>query len=178
MVSEEDCLFCKIVRGDIPSKKVYEDSETLAILDINPASEGHVLVMPKKHSETLFEVDKEDLKAAISTVQKVSMKIKETLNPDGLNVVQNNGEQAGQVIAHTHFHVVPRYKDDKIIIGFPRDQTDEAKLDEILNKLRIETEKPVEEPKEPEPAKEEPQRDFSPTQDEEELPKVDDKWDF
>ena len=172
MVSEQDCLFCKIVRGDIPSKKVYENDDTLAILDINPASEGHVLVMPKKHSETIFDSDEEDLKATISTVKLIADKIKDTLNPDGLNVIQNNGEHAGQVIAHTHFHVVPRYKDDKIIIGFPRDPIDEAKLNEILNKLKMETKTPVKS----KPVEE--KRDFAPSKDEEELPKLDDKWDF
>lgn len=137
MVSERECLFCKIIRGEIPSKKIYEDSRTLAILDINPASEGHVLVMPKKHSETIFEASEEDLQSAVATVKKVSLQIRDALKPEGLNVIQNNGEQAGQVIAHLHFHVLPRYKDDKIMIGFPRNQVDESHLNDIMNKLKI-----------------------------------------
>ncbi len=155
MVSEEECLFCKIIRGEIPSKKVYEDNNTLAILDINPASEGHVLVMPKKHSETIFEANEEDLKATIATTKKVANKIKSELSPEGLNVIQNNGEVAGQVIAHIHFHVLPRYKDDKIMIGFPRNQTDETQLNDVLNKLKMETEE-IEEPPEKEEKKDNP----------------------
>lgn len=136
MVSEKECLFCKIIRGEISSKKVYEDEETMAILDINPASEGHMLVMPKKHSETIFDVKDDDLKAAIATVKKMCDAIKETLSPDGINVLQNNGQQAGQIISHIHFHVVPRYKTDKIVIGFPRNPTNESELNETLEKLK------------------------------------------
>jgi histidine triad (HIT) family protein len=123
------------MKGEIPSKKVYEDDNTFAFLDINPANPGHTLVIPKKHSDSIFEVDEEDLQNAIVTVKKIAVMIKDTLNVEGVNIIQNNGKLAGQIVSHTHFHVIPRKEGDSVVINYPRKQTTEQELDEVVQKL-------------------------------------------
>jgi len=135
MVSEKDCLFCKIVKGEIPSKKVYEDENVIAFLDINPASKGHTLVVPKKHCLNIFDIDEEVLKNVITAVKKVATMIKEKLSADGINILQNNGQRAGQIVEHFHFHIIPRYKDDKIAFIFPREAGKPEELEEVCNIL-------------------------------------------
>ena len=106
-----DCIFCKIIKGEIPSKKVYEDDRTMAFLDINPVSEGHTLVIPKKHAENLFDIGKDDLLSVIETVKKVAEQRKKD-GADGVNIIQNNGKPAGQIVEHIHFHIIPRKNGD------------------------------------------------------------------
>ena len=108
-----NCLFCKITNGEAPSYKVYEDEDILAFLDINPVNIGHTLVIPKKHYENLYETPNEVLGKLISTVKKLSINIKEKLNADGINIMMNNDSSAGQVIFHTHIHIVPRFREDR-----------------------------------------------------------------
>jgi len=117
----EDCLFCKIIKGEELCKKIYEDEHTLAFLDVSPATKGHTLVVPKKHVENLLGADTATLQATISTVQKIAKAL--TTYSEGVNVVQNNKKAAGQIIFHMHFHVIPRYKEDKVRFIF-----DETKL--------------------------------------------------
>lgn len=107
-----DCLFCKIIKEDIPSSKIYEDERTFAFLDINPVNPGHTLVVPKKHSHNLFDVEEKDLHAVMSTVKKLSIAIKKALGADGVNIEMNNDPAAGQVIFHAHMHIVPRFEGD------------------------------------------------------------------
>ena len=107
-----DCLFCKIVAGEIPATKIYEDEDTLAFLDANPVNPGHTLVIPKKHSRNIFDIEKEDLLNVTNNIQKVAKAIKEGLSPDGINIISNNEPVAGQVIFHTHIHIVPRFTGD------------------------------------------------------------------
>ncbi|GGB02141.1 HIT family protein [Macrococcus hajekii] len=111
-----DCIFCKIINGDIPAYKVYEDDYTLAFLDISQVAKGHTLVIPKTHSQDLLETDSEVLAHVIKSVQKVAQMIDKSLNPDGINIIQNNRAFADQSVFHLHFHIMPRYKDD--IDGF------------------------------------------------------------
>ena len=108
----KDCLFCKIVAGEIPATKVYEDKNTLAFLDINPVNPGHTLIIPKKHSRNIFDIEKEDLVNVTNNIQKIAKAIKKGLNPDGINIISNNEPAAGQVIFHTHTHIVPRFTGD------------------------------------------------------------------
>ncbi len=140
----EECLFCKIAKGEMPSKKVYEDSDTIAFLDINPANPGHTLVMPKKHSENIFTVEQEELNKAIAVARGIAAKLKENMNAEGVNIVQNNGRYAGQLVSHIHFHVIPRYQGDNVIITYKRVHMSDAELDEIAKKLAAspKTEKP------------------------------------
>lgn len=107
-----ECLFCNIAIGAIPSYRVYEDEHAMAFLDINPTSPGHTLVIPKKHSMNVFDVDEESLAHLMNAVKKVSCAIVKGLDIGGVNVIHNAGETAGQVIFHTHIHIVPRYADD------------------------------------------------------------------
>ena len=109
---KNDCIFCAIAAGEIPSFKVYEDEQVLAYLDINPFSKGHTLVIPKKHSAGLVDTDDETLAVVIARVKKVAAHLKEKLGCDGFNIVQNNGEAAGQTVRHVHFHIVPRWTGD------------------------------------------------------------------
>jgi histidine triad (HIT) family protein len=105
----EECLFCKIAGGEIPSDKVYEDSKFLAFLDINPRNPGHTLVIPKKHYETILDMPDGELGDLLLMVKKVASAVKESMKADGISVGQSNGRAAGQVIPHVHFHVIPRY---------------------------------------------------------------------
>ena len=107
-----DCVFCKIRDGQIPSLKIYEDDRTLAFMDIHPLNSGHCLVIPKAHAATLFEVEPDDLQAAIATAQRVALAIREGLGPDGLNMLQANGAAAFQSVPHFHLHLIPRWAND------------------------------------------------------------------
>jgi histidine triad (HIT) family protein len=107
-----DCVFCKIRDGQIPSMKIYEDDQTMAIMDINPINSGHCLVITKVHAANLFEADVADLQAAIATAQRVALAIREGLKPDGLNMLQANGAAAFQSVLHYHLHLIPRWTND------------------------------------------------------------------
>lgn len=104
-----DCIFCKIINGDIPSAKVYEDEEVYAFLDISQVTKGHTLVIPKKHCKNIYETDSETAQAVFSRIPKISKSIKQAFNPIGLNVLNNNEEPAGQSVFHLHIHLIPRY---------------------------------------------------------------------
>ena len=109
-----NCLFCKIVSGEIPCNKIYEDKNFLAFLDINPVNKGHTLVIPKKHSKNILDIEEETLKNLMVVVQKLSKQIKTALKSDGINIIINNEPIAGQVIFHTHVHIIPRFDGDNI----------------------------------------------------------------
>ncbi|MBN1276463.1 MAG: HIT family protein [Deltaproteobacteria bacterium] len=104
----EECIFCRIIKGEIPSFKVYEDKKVLAFEDINPISTGHTLVIPKKHAENLWEISAEDLAAVHLASKKVIKAIKDTLNPIGVACLQLNGRGANQIVMHYHLHLIPR----------------------------------------------------------------------
>lgn len=109
-----DCIFCKIIAGEIPSIKVFEDGNTLAFMDINPLSEGHLLVVPKKHFTTLFDADDESLAQTFSVVRKLAVALQKTLGIDSLNLLQANGRWAVQSVPHFHVHVIPRRENDGV----------------------------------------------------------------
>jgi histidine triad (HIT) family protein len=134
-MNTNDCLFCKIAKGEIPSKKVYEDRDVIAFLDINPATPGHTLVVPKKHAEDMTTADEKDLEKTIAVVKKIVARQKERLGAQGVNVMQNNGHAAGQLVAHLHFHVIPRFANDNVIIKFSRTNINENEMEEIRKKL-------------------------------------------
>lgn len=112
LMTNDDCIFCKIAGGDIPSDTVYEDDLFRVILDLNPATKGHALILPKKHFANIYEIDDETLQKLIVLAKKVAVAMKDTLHCDGLNVVQNNGLVAGQTVFHFHLHIIPRYEGD------------------------------------------------------------------
>ena len=107
-----DCLFCKIISGEIPSQKIYEDRSVLAFLDMNPCNPGHALVVPKRHCEKLLDASGEDLRSIISVIPRIAAAILKAFNYKAFNLGVNNGAIAGQVIPHLHFHIVPRKEGD------------------------------------------------------------------
>lgn len=108
----ERCIFCAIVAGQAPCVRVYEDEHTLAFMDINPATRGHVLVIPKAHARDLLEVSEEDLDHVMSTVQRMTRAVDTTLHPDGINLIQANRRAAFQSVFHFHVHIIPRWWND------------------------------------------------------------------
>ncbi len=108
----DNCIFCKIASGEIPSNTIYEDDNFRVILDNGPATKGHALVLPKEHYANLFEIPEDVLAGAANVAKTVAGTMKEKLSYDGLNLVQNNGEAAGQTVMHFHLHIIPRYKND------------------------------------------------------------------
>ncbi len=108
----QDCIFCKIAAGDIPSKTIYEDEDFRVILDINPAEKGHALIIPKKHYADIFELPEDIAASAMVLAKKLATHISGVLGCDGFNIIQNNGEVAGQTVFHFHIHLLPRHKGD------------------------------------------------------------------
>lgn len=111
-MKKEDCIFCKIANGEIPSKTLYEDEDFRVILDLGPATRGHALILPKEHAANLYELPDETAAKAMILAKKMGARMVEKLHADGLNLVQNNGETAGQTVLHFHLHLIPRYKND------------------------------------------------------------------
>lgn len=117
-MARNNCIFCKILAGDIPSYSLYEDEDTYVFLDINPVSNGHLLVIPKKHAETLTDLDEATAGAVFRTVRNVAEALENSLEPNGVNILQNNGAAAGQEVGHVHVHIIPRYADDGFEFSF------------------------------------------------------------
>ena len=121
-----NCIFCKIANGEIPSTTLYEDEDFRVILDLGPATRGHALLLPKNHFANLFELDDETAQKAILVAKKMAGKMKDALGADGFNLVQNNGEAAGQTVFHFHMHLIPRYENDNAgILWEPGETTPE-----------------------------------------------------
>ena len=131
-----DCIFCKIANGEIPSATLYEDEDFRLILDLGPASKGHALILPKAHAANIYEISDDMAAKAMILAKKMATKMTEALKCDGFNIVQNNGEPAGQTVFHFHMHLIPRYEGDQVGITWkPGTLTDEVK-NEILEKLK------------------------------------------
>ncbi len=131
----DDCIFCKIIAGDISSFKVYEDDATLAFMDINPVHDGHVLVIPKEHSANLMEVPPAALSATSTTAQKVAKAVQKTLNPPGMNLLQCNGEAAKQSVLHFHMHILPRQMDDGATLNWELIPGDMDKIGDLAKQI-------------------------------------------
>ena len=131
----ENCIFRKIVQKDIPGKIIYEDDVCLAFLDLSQTTDGHTLVIPKKHYKNILEVNDETLTHLIVVTKKLANKIVKNLNANGVNILTNANEIAGQTVMHFHIHIIPRYnQDDKIEINFT-DRSNDVNLDLILNEI-------------------------------------------
>src|SRR3954469_15366826 len=113
-MAHEDCIFCKVLAGEIPSERIYEDDHAVAVMDINPWTRGHAVVIPRKHAADLFEIDDDELEHVVVAAKRVATKMRDTLGCDGINLLQSNGRAAWQTIFHLHFHVIPRYDDDPL----------------------------------------------------------------
>ena len=133
----DNCIFCKIIAGEIPSAAIFEDEEFKAILDRFPGNIGHVLVLPKKHYSNIFDIDEDVAGRLFRLATKIAKNMKEVLGFEAMNVVQNNGSLAGQTVHHFHLHLIPRYENDKVQIKWEQlDLTDEQ-IAEIQNKLKL-----------------------------------------
>ena len=134
---DANCIFCKIAGGEIPSTTVYEDEQFRVFLDLSPATKGHALIVPKQHYANIFEIDEAVLRDLIALAKKVATGMKEALNCDGINIIQNNGPAAGQSVFHFHLHVIPRYEGDgQKMLWTPHesDPAEQKKLAEIISK--------------------------------------------
>jgi histidine triad (HIT) family protein len=135
-MSDPDCIFCKIVAGEIPSHKIDEDDKTLSFMDINPWTRGHALVIPKAHSRNIYDASPDDLAAIHVAAQRVARRMRDRLNCEGLNVLQSSEPVAMQTVFHTHVHVIPRYSDDGLRLPAhpkPADHEELAALAEELS---------------------------------------------
>ena len=126
-----NCIFCKIANGEIPSTTLYEDEDFRVILDLGPATRGHALLLPKNHFANLFELDDETAQKAILVAKKMAGKMKAALGADGFNLVQNNGEAAGQTVFHFHMHLIPRYENDNAGILWEPGETTPEDMSEV-----------------------------------------------
>jgi histidine triad (HIT) family protein len=131
-----DCIFCKVLAGDIPSEMVDSDDRTVAVMDINPATRGHVVVITREHAENLFDVSDEDLLAVMQMARRVAERMKQTLEPGGFNILHNIGRVAWQSIFHFHLHVIPRYEDDALQLPWMPAPGDPAALASVAQTLR------------------------------------------
>ena len=134
-MKKEDCIFCKIANGEIPSKTLYEDETFRVILDLGPAAKGHALILPKEHADNLFELSEETAGKAMVLAKRMACRMKEKLGCDGFNLVQNNGTVAGQTVSHFHLHIIPRYEGDGQKIGWTPSEPGEEELEAVRRQI-------------------------------------------
>lgn len=134
-MKKDDCIFCKIANGEIPSRTLYEDDEFKVIMDLAPATKGHSLILPKNHFNNLYELPDETAGKAMMLAKKMATMMTDKLSCDGFNLVQNNGECAGQTVFHFHLHLIPRYLDDNQNILFEATHPSAEELDEVLKQI-------------------------------------------
>ena len=137
-MKKDDCIFCKIANGEIPSDTVYEDEQFRVILDLSPAVKGHALILPKEHFDDLTAADDETLGSVLKLAKRIGKAQLSSLKCDGFNVVQNNGEAAGQTVHHLHMHVIPRYNGGEKIVTWPQLESDPKEQAELAAKLHAE----------------------------------------
>ena len=130
----DNCIFCKIVRGEIPCSKIYETNNVLAFLDIGPINKGHSLVIPKKHFTNIFDIEQKYLDEVSNAVRKIAPAIKKAVGADGINITSSNGEAAGQVVMHSHIHIIPRFKDDGLKL-WPQGKYERNEMDDYKKKI-------------------------------------------
>lgn len=134
-MKDNTCIFCKIAAGEIPSKTIYEDGAFRVILDLGPATKGHALILPKDHYRNLYELPDEQAGKVMALAKKMALQMRERLHCDGLNLVQNNEETAGQTVFHFHMHLIPRYVGDNQKIGWKPGKPDDAELEAVKNEI-------------------------------------------
>ncbi len=134
-MKKDDCIFCKIANGEILANALYEDDLVKVIFDLSPASEGHVLILPKSHYDDVYSLDDDTAAHIFKVAVKIANAMKKSLNIDGLNIVQNNGEAAGQTVFHFHMHIIPRYTDDTVNIKWVPGKISEDEIEKLKNKI-------------------------------------------
>ena len=138
-MKEDNCIFCKLANGVIPTNSIYEDDEFNVILDASPATKGHALILPKEHFANVFEIDEDTLAKASKLAKKIVTHEKEILGCDGYNILQNNGEVAGQTVFHYHMHLIPRYEEgnSKDIISWRQNEFSDDEMKVNCNKMKL-----------------------------------------
>ena len=136
MTTDPDCIFCKIVAGAVPCFKLFEDADTLAFMDINPVHDGHCLVIPKAHYPTVFEIAPQAFAAAARTTARVATAVNAAVKPAGINLMQANGEGAGQSVGHFHLHIIPRRAEDMLLFNWEPKPGDRAHIATIAERIR------------------------------------------
>ena len=134
-MKDDTCIFCKIANGEIPSKTIFEDEQFRVILDLGPATKGHALILPKNHFANLYELPDETASDVMKLAKKMAVKMTEKLSCDGFNLVQNNGEIAGQTVFHYHLHLIPRYEGDGQKIGWKPQSPTQEELDAVKEQI-------------------------------------------
>lgn len=134
-MKDTNCIFCKIANGDIPSKTLYEDGQFRVILDLGPATKGHALILPKAHYANLYELPEELAGEAMKLAKSMASKMTERLKCEGFNLIQNNGDMAGQTVFHFHMHLIPRYQADGQKIGWKPMEVTQDELEEVKNEI-------------------------------------------
>lgn len=132
---KDDCIFCKIANGEIPSKTLYEDERFRVILDLGPATRGHALVIPKEHASDLYELPEETASQVLVLAKKMAARMTDKLHCDGMNLIQNNGEAAGQTVPHFHLHMIPRYQKDGQKIGWVPGKPTQEELEAVRRQM-------------------------------------------
>jgi histidine triad (HIT) family protein len=135
-VTDDDCIFCKVLRGEIPAQIVDEDENTVALLDINPWTRGHALVIPRRHARDLLEISDGDLANVASAAKRLAARMRERLGCDGINLLNSTGQAAWQTIFHFHVHVIPRYEDDPLQLPTRPERADDDELAAVAGELR------------------------------------------
>ena len=135
-MKDNNCIFCKIANGEIPGRTIEENEMFRVILDLAPATKGHALIIPKEHYRNLYDLPEEVAAEALKMAKKVALKMKEKLNCDGVNIVQNNEAVAGQTVFHFHMHVIPCYEEEGRVIGWKQGQPSAEELDAVLEALK------------------------------------------
>lgn len=135
-MKKDDCIFCKIAAGDIPSVNVYEDDDYKVILDISPAAKGHIIIIPKNHGENIFELSEEEASKVFVLASKIGKALVDELKCDGLNILQNNGEAAGQTVFHFHMHLIPRFKNDNVTITWSSMKYQDGEMNQLAKSIK------------------------------------------
>ncbi len=134
-MKKEDCIFCKIANGEIPAKTLYEDENFRVILDLGPATRGHALILPKEHYKNIYELPEETAAGVMKLAKKMAIRMTEKLRTDGFNLMQNNGEAAGQTVMHFHLHLIPRYENDGQYILWKPGTVTQEELEEVRKQI-------------------------------------------
>lgn len=135
-MKDDNCIFCKLANGEIPTATLYEDEDFRVILDASPAAKGHALILPKQHYANLYELDDSVASKVLVLAKKVITKMTDILGCDGYNIVQNNGEPAGQTVFHFHMHLIPRSKGDEVGLGWKMGELTDEDKEDILSKVK------------------------------------------